>query len=196
MRKLLCLFITLAVIGCHDDPPTNYPVTISLDTSRLPLGPGDKLTLTVWYGSKSISAPYTLDATGDISVQFIGSIHAGGKTLAIVQDEIQKRLADGYLQDPIVSLNIAELSSLTLSVSGMVGKTGTIHYTPGLTITDVIAQSGGFTPLARKNMVKVTRSLNGDKQTYKLPVEKISEGERPNFPVLPGDEIFVPERPW
>ena len=28
------------------------------------------------------------------------------------------------------------------------------------------------------------------------PVEKIAEGERPNFPMLPGDEVFVPERAW
>jgi protein involved in polysaccharide export with SLBB domain len=78
----------------------------------------------------------------------------------------------------------------------MVGKTGNIRFTPGLTITDVIAQSGGFSPLARKNMVKVTRVSNGTQQTYKIPVERISEGDRPNFPMMPGDEVFVPERAW
>jgi hypothetical protein len=24
----------------------------------------------------------------------------------------------------------------------------------------------------------------------------IAEGKRPNFPMMPGDEVFVPERPW
>jgi protein involved in polysaccharide export with SLBB domain len=71
-----------------------------------------------------------------------------------------------------------------------------VKFTPGITITEVIAQAGGFTPLARKNMVKVTRLFNGVKATYKLPVELIAEGERPNFQMLPGDEVFVPERPW
>jgi polysaccharide export outer membrane protein len=150
----------------------------------------------VFYGSKSFTAPYTLDASGALSVQFIGTVLAGGKKLSEVQDEIQKRLADGYLQEPIVSVNLIELNSLTLSVSGMVGKTGNIRFTPGLTITDVIAQSGGFTPLARKNMVKVIRASKGSQQTFKLPVERISEGERPNFPMMPGDEVFVPERAW
>ena len=78
----------------------------------------------------------------------------------------------------------------------MVAKTGAVKFTPGITITEVIAQAGGFTPLARKNMVKVTRLFNGVKATYKLPVERIAEGERPNFPMLPGDEVFVPERAW
>jgi polysaccharide export outer membrane protein len=195
MARFLLVLSLLA--ACHDDPPVTYPTVASFDESQLPLGPGDKIQLTVFYGSHSINAPYTLDPSGEIAVQFIGDVHAGGKTLSEVQDEIKKRLADGYLQDPIVSLNLVELNSLTLSVSGMVGRNGYIKFTPGLMITDVIAQSGGFTPLARKNMVKVTRTAsNGTKQTYKLPVEMISEGERPNFPMMPGDEVFVPERPW
>ena len=195
MRRFL-LILALLAPACHDDPPVTYPTVASFDQSKLPLGAGDKVSLTVFYGSKSINATYTLDATGEIAVQFIGNVHAGGKTLSDVQTEIRNRLADGYLNDPIVSLNLVELNSLTLSVSGMVSKNGDLKYTPGLMITDVIAQSGGFTPLARKNMVKVVRTLNGNKQTYKLPVEMISEGERPNFPMMPGDEVFVPERPW
>jgi polysaccharide export outer membrane protein len=190
------LGLGLAGAGCHDDPPVIYPTTAPLDVNKLALGPGDKLNLTVFYGSHSIQASYTLDNSGQISVQFIGSVSANGKTLEQVRDDIKARLADGYLNDPIVSLTIAEINSLTLSVSGMVSKTGSVKFTPGITITEVIAQSGGFTPLARKNMVKVTRQRSGVKETYKLPVEKIAEGERPNFPMLPGDEVFVPERPW
>lgn len=191
----IVLLVALCV-ACHDDPPINYPTVSSLDQSKLPLGPGDKIHLTVFYGSKSLNASYTLSPAGAISVQFIGTVMASGKTLNQVQEEIRQRLADGFLQDPIVSVNLTELNSLTLSVSGMVGKTGNIRFSPGLMITDVIAMSGGFTPLARKNMVRVTRTANNTQQTYKVPVEKISEGVRPNFPMMPGDEVFVPERPW
>jgi len=205
MRQFLCVLhvwgvlaisSTSALIGCHDDPPVVYPTTAPLDVNKLALGTGDKLNLTVFYGSHSIQATYTLDNSGQISVQFIGSVDVNGKTLEQVRDEVKKRLGDGYLNDPIVSLTITEINSLTLSVSGMVSKTGAVKFTPGITITEVIARSGGFTPMARKNMVKVTRMLSGVKETYKLPVEKIAEGERPNFPMLPGDEVFVPERPW
>jgi polysaccharide export outer membrane protein len=195
MRHLLIALILVAT-ACHDDPPVAYPTTASLDESKLPLGPGDKLALTVYYGSHQLQAAYTLDASGQMSVQFIGAVTAGGKNLGQVRDEIQTRLADGFLNEPIVALNIVELNSLTLSVSGMVSKTGSVKFVPGMTIVDAIAQSGGFTPMARKNMVKVTRTIDGNVQTFKLPVERISEGERPTFPMMPGDEIFVPERPW
>ena len=191
--------MTVAVLGgaaCHDDPPVVYPTTAPLDVNKIPLGPGDKLNLTIFYGSHQLTAAYTLDNSGQIAVQFIGAIQANGKTAEQLREDIRKQLADGYLNDPIVSLTLAEINSQSLSVSGMVSKTGSVRFTPGITITEVIAQSGGFTPMARKNMVRVTRMLNGVKETYKLPVEKIAEGERPNFPMLPGDEVFVPERPW
>lgn len=193
---IFAVLVGVAGPACHDDPPAVYPTTAPLDVNKLALGPGDKLALTVFYGSHSLQAAYTLDNSGVISVQFIGNVPANGKTVETVREEIQKRLADGFLNEPIVSLTLAELNSLTLSVSGMVAKTGAVKFTPGLTITEVIAQSGGFTPMARKNMVRVTRMLNGTIETYKLPVEKIAEGERPNFAMLPGDEVFVPERPW
>jgi len=197
MRQFfLVLTILVCVAACHDDPPVVYPTTAPLDVNKLALGPGDKLNLTVFYGSHSIQASYALDSSGQISVQYIGAVEANGKTVEQVREDIKKRLADGFLNDPIVSLTIAELNSLTLSVSGMVARTGMVKFTPGIMITEVIAQSGGFTPMARKNMVKVTRLLNGVKETYKLPVERIAEGDRPNFPMMPGDEVFVPERPW
>jgi len=200
MRQILLVLASFVVIGalasCHDDPPVIYPTTAPLDVNKLALGPGDKLSLTVFYGSHSLQAVYALDNSGQISVQYIGAVEAGGKTAEQVRDEIQKQLADGFLNEPIVSLTITEINSLSLSISGMVAKTGAVKFTPGMTITEVIARSGGFTPMARKNMVRVTRVLNGVKETYKLPVERMAEGDRPNFPMLPGDEVFVPERPW
>lgn len=193
----LALMIMAGVPGClHDDPPVTYPTTVKLDDSKLVLGPGDKLALTVYYGSKSITANYTLDSSGQVSVQFIGNVTAVGKTLSALRDEIKSRLADGYINDPIVALTIVELNSLTVNVSGMVARTGSVKFTPGMSIVDVIALSGGFTPMARKNLVKVVRRVGNERETYKLPVEMMSAGERPNFPMLPGDEVFVPERPW
>ncbi len=188
------LFVAIAGVatGCGDNPPAVYPTVAPFDDTKLALGPGDKIELTIFYGSKENKAAYTLDAAGQIEVQFIGAVSAGGKTKSDIQKEIRDRLADGYLKDPVVSVTVVEINSLKCSVIGQVVKNGSIKFTPGMTITEVIAQSGGFTPLARKNMVKVTRG----KDTYKIPVEMIAEGQRPNFPMMPGDEVFVPERPW
>jgi len=201
MRSWALLLVFFALASCHDDPGVNYPTgSTSFDPSTIvstvALGPGDKLSLTIFYGGKNATASYTLDASGQIEVEFIGSVTAGGKTTREVRDEIQQRLADGYLVNPVVSLTLLEINSLKLSVFGQVAHSGSIKFTPGMTIVEAIAQSGGFSPMARKNLVRVTRMIAGKKETYKLPVEMIAEGSRPNFTMLPGDEVFVPERPW
>ncbi len=194
MRALIVLSLLFA--ACGDNPPVVYPTVAPFDATQLALGPGDKLQLTIFYGAKEQKATYALDGSGQMEVQFIGTVKAGGQTTSTVQKEIQDRLADGFLVNPVVSLTVVEINSLKCSVFGQVARSGSIKFTPGMTITEAIAQSGGFSPLARKNMVKVTRLIDGKKQTYKLPVELIAEGRRPNFPMMPGDEVFVPERAW
>ena len=194
MRRIVLLLVLGT--GCRDNPPPTYPTVVSFDDAKLVLGPGDKIELVVFYGTRETKAQYVLDASGEIEVQYIGTVAAGGKPAKALQEDIQSRLADGYFKNPIVSLTVTEINSRKLSVFGQVQRNGSIKFTPGMTITEAIALSGGFSPMARKNMVKVTRSVVGKSEIYKIPVEMIAEGSRPNFPVLPGDEIFVPERPW
>lgn len=198
MNRVIFLVMGLLWLagGCRDNPPVNYPLVAPVDESKLSLGPRDKLELTIYYGSRENKATYTLDDLGTMEVQYIGSVSASGKTVDAIKNEIQARLADGYINNPIVSLSVVEINSLKLSVLGQVMRSGNIRFKPKMLITEAIAEVGGFSPMARKNMVRVTRVVAGKKETYKIPVELISEGQRPNFPLLPGDEVFVPERPW
>src|SRR5512139_431795 len=165
LRALFCLFL----LACGDNPPVVYPTVAPFDETKLALGPGDKLELTIFYGSHENKTTYTLDSSGEFDVRFIGRVVGAGKTTKEVQDDIRQRLADGYLRDPVVSLTVVEINSLRCAVFGQVSKSGSIRFTPGMTITEAIAQVGGFTPLARKNMVKVTRLTGGKKETYKIP---------------------------
>lgn len=190
------LLVLIAVLGCRDNPPVTYPTVALVDETLLTLGAGDKIEIVVYGGTRQSKATYALDDSGQIQMQYIGSVVAVDKTTKAIQEEIQARLADGYLKDPIVAVTVVEINSRKLLVLGQVPKPGTIKFTPGMTITEAIAQSGGFSPMARKNMVRVTRLVEGKKEIYKIPVEMIAEGSRPNFPMLPGDEVFVPERPW
>ena len=194
MRVLVLFALTLA--ACQGVPAADYPsVPPDFDVTKLALGPGDKVELTIYYGGgKESKATYTLDSSGEMEVQYIGAIDAAGKDPNAVKAEIQTRLADGYLVNPGVSLSVVERNSLKCSVFGQVARSGTIKFTPHMTIVEAIAQSGGFAPLAKKNYVQVTRQVGNRKETYDLPVEVIGEGRRPNFEIMPGDQVFVPER--
>ena len=196
-RALLVLTIVsvgLVAVGCRDNPPVNYPTVAPIEEDEALLAAGDVIDLVIFYGIHENKATYRLGPSGSVSVQFIGSVVATGKTVGQLQQEIRTQLADGYLVDPIVSVTLIEANSRRVSVFGQVQRAGTIKYTPGMTIVDAVAQSGGFTPMARKNMVQVTRLVNGRKVTYTVPVELIGEGRRPNFPMAAGDYVFVTER--
>ena len=92
------------------------------------------------------------------------------------------------------TVTLVEAASGRVSIFGQVQKAGTIPFVAGMTIVDAVAQAGGFSPMAKKNAVQVTRAVDGRKQTFTLPVEDIGEGSRPNFLIQPGDVVFVPER--
>ena len=102
MRQILLVLATLAVLGllssCHDDPPVIYPTTAPLDVNKLALGPGDKLNLTVFYGSHSIQAAYALDNRDPFTgaqVLSRGLVTGRGGTLAVASPLHKQRFALG-----------------------------------------------------------------------------------------------------
>ena len=63
-----------------------------------------------------------------------------------------------------------------------------------MTVTQAVSLAGGFTALAAKNQVRITRRLpDGRQETFVLHVEDIAEGRQPDFDLEPNDVIFVPE---
>jgi protein involved in polysaccharide export with SLBB domain len=74
-----------------------------------------------------------------------------------------------------------------------------------MNIVQVIARAGGFTDIANKTKVKVTRTFYDESgkiknsMTYEIDVEALSSGSVANgeyttFMIYPGDQIFVKER--
>ncbi len=119
-----------------------------------------------------------------------------GKTPADVERELRERLAEGYLKNPQVSVLVKEYKSKKISVFGQVREPGTFAYSEGMTVVEAVAQAGGFTDLARKNAVSVTRAMGKEKTKFTVPVEDIGEGKADNFYLRPGDVVFVPRRLW
>ena len=183
--------------ACADPPPASYPTgagAVAPASVEAPLGPGDVFELRIYYGSNELKSAQRLNASGKISVQFIGAVDAAGRRVAELEAEIQRRLADGYLRQPVVSITLMEANSQRITVYGQVEKASTIPFVPGMTIVEAIAQTGGFKAMAKKNSVQVTRIVQGKKVSFTVPVDSIGEGKRPNFPMEPGDTVFVPER--
>lgn len=187
------LVILATSFACGDPPPSSYPTQPPKIESDTTLGPGDVIEVRV-FQQEDMSAPYSVSAQGTISFPLIGSVAIAGKTPAQVETEIRTRLADGYLRSPQVSILVKEFNSRKISVFGQVRKPGTMPYGEGMTIIEAVSQAGGFTGMAKRNAVRVSRKRDGEEIKYTVPVEKIGQGSAANFYLRPGDVVFVPER--
>lgn len=88
------------------------------------------------------------------------------------------------MKKPRVSVEM--ISYRPVNVLGEVRNAGQIQYRPGLTLQDAVALAGGFTYRANTRTVYVRRAdASGE-------VSISTDGER--VPILPGDNIRVPER--
>ena len=78
---------------------------------------------------------------------------------------------------------------------GQVYKPGSLPWSDGLRLFDVISQSGGFTSIADSKHVVLTRQLPGGKSiTVNVNVDGIGDGTQPDIPVQSGDTIKVDSR--
>lgn len=201
-RSFTLLVVLVALVsGCgmfRDPPPSQYP-SQEVYVEDTTLGPQDTFEVRV-FRHDNMSGTYAVSEEGTINFPEIGLVEVRGRTPAEVEQEIQRRLADGYLVNPTVSILVKEYKSKTIAVLGQVRKPTTIPYAAGMSIVDAISQAGGFTPMARKNAVKVTRSGAKDaaakttSESFTVPVESIASGKAKAFFLRPGDTIFVPER--
>lgn len=192
---LLGLTLAMAMaLSCGDPPPSNYP-TQQVYVEDTTLGPEDRFEVRV-YRHEDMTKPYSVSNDGTITFPLIGVIEVAGKTPAQLERELSERLADGYLRNPQVSIFVLEYRSKKISVFGQVRRATTLNFAAGMSVVDAIAQAGGFSDLASKNAVTVTRTMEGKKVNYTVPVEDIGKGKAENFYLRPGDTVFVPRRLW
>lgn len=143
---------------------------------------GDKLRITV-FEQQSLTNTYTVDQAGYIAFPLIGAVPARGVTLQQLESTIAQKLRQGYLRDPDVTIEVDRYRSVF--VMGEVGQPGQYSYVPGMTIQNAIAVAGGFTPRANQRSADITRRINGEIITGRVPITD---------PLLAGDTLYIRER--
>ncbi len=95
------------------------------------LGTGDKLKLTV-FGQDDLGGEFTVDDQGFIRLPLIGQVKAAGLTLHDFEDAVTSKLADGYLRDPRVSVQVVNYRPFY--IIGEVNKPGEYPYENGMIV--------------------------------------------------------------
>jgi polysaccharide export outer membrane protein len=146
------------------------------------LGPGDHLRVTV-YQQPDLSGEFEVDPSGQVSLPLIEPIPAQGLTVRAFQQAVTTKLANGYLVNPRVNVDV--LNYRPFYITGEVNKPGEYPYVAGMNILKAIAMAGGYTYRANTSKVFLTR-VNSAEELVLPPL--------PETTVLPGDFIKIPER--
>ena len=188
-------FGLLQLTSCATEPTTGYEHLngqIEQELAKVGLGSGDTFTVRV-YGEDGLSGDYRVEPSGWIHFPLIGRLAVEEKTPGELAEEIQRRLQDGFIRDPFVSVYVKQYNSQKVFVLGEVERPGTFAFQQGMNVVEAITLAGGFKPTANRNYVVVTRQDAGQEKRIPVPVEKISEGLASNLNLRAGDIIFVPD---
>lgn len=132
-----------------------------------------------------------LSAKGTITMPLIGSVRIEGLTTDQAARLIERKLADGYLVKPEVSVSIAERIRRTVTVLGQAQRPGVFEIPPHrrLTLVEAIGMAGGLTRIA--NSKKVT--IKGPHGVRIVNLKEIAAGKGADIPLQDGDVIVIPE---
>jgi polysaccharide export outer membrane protein len=151
--------------------------------------------------------PYPIDLQGYLTLPRIGRVYAGGLTVEQLQIELTKRFRE-YLQEPAVTIAVAEYRSQPVSVLGAVGTPGVHQIRGQKTLFEVISEAGGIKTDAG-NTITITRQIvngplplpdavtdpSGRYSVADLNIRAVMSARSPadNIPVKPYDVITVPK---
>ncbi len=196
------LLVIVALTGCSSAPLLSTDLleaTSSGLADEYRIGVDDQVQVTVW-GNEALSVSMPVRPDGKISMPLIGDVEAGGLTSEEMAEGIRSVLADQYIRNPNVTVQITELRSheylSRVRITGAVQTPVSIPYRQGMTILDAVLAAGGVTEYAASARTVLQRTTKNGTSVYKVDLDRIlNKGDnQANARLYPGDTITVPQR--
>ena len=154
------------------------------------LGPLDLLLVKV-LGVEELERRARIGADGTLALPLIGAVPAAGSTVDALEHEIARRLADGFVKDPQVSVLVEEFRSRRVSVSGAVRAPGTFEILRPTTLLEALTLAGGVLPDEAAPRVQIVRPARPEPIEIDRLALQAGQLER-NLSIEPGDLVHVP----
>lgn len=201
MRSMLIVLAAFALTACAGrsqgtsgmvaalsvDPAGLEPATATSADYRI--GANDLLRVTVFQVEDLSFEEIRVDASGKLHLPLVGALPAAGQTPL----ELSRDIADGlapYLQNPQVSVSVAEASSQKVTVDGAVTKPGVYLMRGRVTLLQAVAMAEGPARTADLTKIAVFRTIDDQRKVALFDLQAIRQG-RMIDPVLLGDDIVV-----
>jgi polysaccharide export outer membrane protein len=192
-RKVTYAFAVLGVLGSRlsaaDTTPASQPDYV--------LQPYDLVKIVV-FQEPDLEREVRLSPDTTITLPLIQTVDLKGKTVREAQTIIRELYDRDYLVNPQINITVLEYAKVSVNVLGSVNLPGSVVIPPdqGLNLLDAIAHAGGFSRLADRKSIKLSRTAaDGKTATYVINADDIiqSKSEDP-WPLQKGDVIYVPEK--
>jgi protein involved in polysaccharide export with SLBB domain len=183
MLSLLIPSACVAASSSQVAPAPSAAAAVSTD-NEYTLAPGDKVRVIV-FGEETLTGEYVITSGGNLSFPLVGNMKVTDKTVEQVQVALAAALADGYVNNPRV--NIQVISFRPFYILGEVNRPGEYPVSTGLTLQQAVASAGGYTYRANLKRAYLKRANDTEE---KLLIVKSSG------PVIirAGDTIRIGER--
>jgi polysaccharide export outer membrane protein len=159
------------------------------------IGAQDQLLITV-ADEAELTGKFRVDNDGSFIFPYLGRLAAAGKTLAELQAALTRELANGYLKNPQVRVEVDQYKSQSVFVSGEVRSPGKITMAGStMTLLEALGQAGSPTPTASTEIVITRRAAdpNAPMQEIRVNRREVETGRAAqDFYLRDGDVIFVP----
>jgi polysaccharide export outer membrane protein len=168
------------------------------------VGAQDVLTITV-YDQPEMSGKFKVEADGTFTFPLIGRVTASGYTLRTIETELKKRLSDGYLRNPQVTVAVETFQSQRIFVMGEVRSPGSYSLTGDMTLIEALSRAGSTTAQANDEVLivrpKAGAAAGGpvmpnqaDAEIIRVNVRELQAGSlSQNVALKDGDTLVVPK---
>lgn len=187
--KLLSVVVLLVLgmsFSCLAAAPDNIDYRV---------GEGDVLKVMV-YDNPDLETTTRISGNGTILFPLIGEVFIDNFTVSEVAQILSRKLAQGYILDPQVSVFVEEFRSQKTVIMGEVKLPGLYELSGPSSLMEVISKAGGLTADAG-DLVTIKRK-NPDKsdldQIISVNLKNLLEKKEnaSNLIIMDGDSVFVP----
>lgn len=209
MRGLLTSTLVLLLAACASGGGTRSATASALTSLPPPdttaasgayegatdyrIGAMDLLQISV-FGVEDLDKEVRVNSNGQISLPLVGGIMAGGRTIPELEAQLAKEYADGFLQNPQVSVFVKEYSSQRITLEGAVKKPGIYPITGRTSLLQAIALAEGVDDkIADLGGIVLMRQVEGKRQAAVFDLRLVRKG-MVDDPQVYGDDIIVVEQ--
>lgn len=155
------------------------------------IGPLDTVDITVFQEPDISTKGTVVDASGNIAMPLIGTVHAAGLNATQLASVLETELSKKYYVKPQVTVVVSSSVSQQVTVQGEVVEPGIYQIKGSTTLLDAISLAKGESDNARTTEVTVIRHVNGERMAALFNIDQIRRGEAPDPAVLGKDVIIV-----